>query len=120
MHQHAKHLDGAAGRGILDLLGGDGGYRHQPAALFDAGQRRLATLAPHQIQHQIDQTVGHHLGGPVRIVVIHHLAGPQRVQEAVVVTARRRHHLGAIGAGKLHRQMADAAGTGQDQHPLPP
>ena len=37
----------------------------------------------------------------------------------MVVATRRRHYLGAIGVGKLHRQVADTAGTGQDQHPLP-
>ncbi len=36
----------------------------------------------------------------------------------MVVGAGGSHHLGAIGAGKLHRQMADATGTGEDQYPL--
>ena len=36
----------------------------------------------------------------------------------MVVGACGSHHLGAIGAGKLHRQMADTAGTGEDQYPL--
>ena len=51
-------------------------------------------------------------------MVIHHLAGPEPVQEAVVVRPCRDHHLGPVGGGKLHRQMAHATGTGQDQHPL--
>lgn len=36
----------------------------------------------------------------------------------MVVRAGGSHHLGTIGAGKLHRQMADTTGTGEDQDPL--
>ncbi|MNH24618.1 hypothetical protein D3C79_845660 [compost metagenome] len=41
------------------------------------------------------------------------------MQEAVIFLAGRHHHLGAIGAGELHRQVPHPAGGGQDQHPLP-
>lgn len=41
------------------------------------------------------------------------------MKEAVIVAACRGNHVGTIGGGKLHRQVADATGTGQDQYPLP-
>ena len=98
LDQHADNLDTELGPRVLDLLGRDGGDRHQTAARLDAGQRRLAALAPHQIQHQIEQTIGDRFGAPPGLVVIHHPARPETMKEAVIVAACRGNHMGTIGA----------------------
>ena len=111
-HRRGLDLDIAARRRLRHR-------RHRDVRDHAAGlehrERFEAHVAADQVEHQIDVLDRR---AEVGLGVVDHLVGAERTHELDVLAARGGGDRGAEMLGQLHRETADAAGAGVDQHAL--